>query len=323
MSQPDNSLIGDVRTASRDLVRQFGLMNKTVAGTGLTLSAVHAIIEIGHAGELSSRQLSTRLQLEKSTVSRLVKSLLQRELIQELRCKQDLRVKRLRLTRHGRQSLQDIDRFAEAQVSCALQRLKTDSRLGVLRGLQDYSQALSGVAAVQQAAAQASKFTIETGYTPAIIARSVEMLHLYMNRHFDFGASFESRIAGDLAEFMTRIDSPDNASWRAQHGDNIVGVISIDGEDLVAHMGKGCAHLRWFVVSDSMRGSGIGNALLSQALEFCDQRGFRETHLWTVHGLDAARRLYERHGFRLAEEYLGDQWGREILEQRFVRQLQQ
>jgi len=161
----------------------------------------------------------------------------------------------------------------------------------------------------------AAGFTIETGYTPAIIARSVEMLHLYMHRHFGFGARFESRIASDLAEFMTRIDSPDNATWRARLGDNIVGVVSIDGEDL----GNGLAHLRWFVVSDGVRGCGIGSALLSRALEFCDQRGFRETQLWTVRGLDAARSLYERHGFALAEEYHGDQWGTATQEQRFVR----
>ena len=317
MSPSDTSLISDVRAASRDLVRQLGLMNKTVAGTDLSLSAVHAIIEIGKAGQLSSRQLSTNLQLEKSTVSRLVKALLQRELVHESRSHQDLRVKLLSLTRHGKQILQRIDHFAEAQVSNALQRLKSDSRLGVLQGLKDYSKALHGAAFSQPPAT--SSFAFETGYTPAIIARSVEMLHLYMHRHFGFGARFESRIAGDLAEFMTRIDNPDNATWRARLGDNIVGVISIDGEDL----GNGLAHLRWFVVSDGVRGGGVGSELLSRALAFCDQRGFRETHLWTVHGLDAARRLYERHGFRLAEEYLGDQWGREILEQRFVRQLQQ
>jgi GNAT superfamily N-acetyltransferase len=58
---------------------------------------------------------------------------------------------------------------------------------------------------------------------------------------------------------------------------------------------------------------------LARALEFCDQRGYRETHLWTVNGLDAARKLYQDHGFELAEEYYGDQWGSEVLEQKFVR----
>jgi len=37
-------------------------------------------------------------------------------------------------------------------------------------------------------------------------------------------------------------------------------------------------------------------------------------------GLDAARHLYEREGFLLAEEYAGAQWGVSLMEQRFVRE---
>jgi hypothetical protein len=38
----------------------------------------------------------------------------------------------------------------------------------------------------------------------------------------------------------------------------------------------------------------------------------------TFEGLDAARHLYEKNGFRLAEQQRGIQWGREVNEQRFV-----
>ncbi len=314
MPQQNVSLITDIRAASRELVRQFGLMNQTVAGTDLSLSAAHAIIEIGLAGKLSSRQLSEQLQLEKSTISRLVKSLVRRELICELRSSEDKRIKLLSLTRHGKQTLRTLDRFAETQVSSALCRLSNDSRLGVLKGLQDYSAALSNTARDPHPAQ--SSFEIKTGYAPTIIARSVEIMHLHMHRYFGFGLRFESRIATDLAEFMSRIDNRCNATWRAQLDGNIVGAISIDGQDL----GDGLAHLRWFGVSEGLRGGGIGAALLSRAMEFCDQQGFREIHLWTVKGLDAARKLYENHDFVLAEEYHGSQWGTRILEQRFVRQ---
>ena len=96
-----------------------------------------------------------------------------------------------------------------------------------------------------------------------------------------------------------------------------MGSIAIDGEDL----GDGIAHLRWFIVSDALRGTGRGRVLLQDALNFCDERGFEETHLWTFEGLDAARRLYEENGFVLAEEYWGDQWGKKMREQRFIRPL--
>ena len=310
----ENSLISDVRSASRDLVRQFGLMNQNVAGTDLSLSAVHAIIEIGQAGKLSSRDLGSRLQLEKSTVSRLVKSLVARAEVRELRSSKDLRIKLLSLTRHGKKTLDNIDLYAEAQVSNALARLSNDSQWCVLRGLQNYSSALNA-STQSNAIKSVQSCQIKTGYVPTIIARTVEMLHLHMQRHFDFGAGFESRIATDLAEFMSRIDAPCNQIWHAHLNHRILGSISIDGQDL----GDGLAHLRWFVVSDSMRGGGVGKALLQQALGFCDEQGFKETRLWTVKGLDSARKLYQDHGFELAEEYQGNQWGTPILEQQFVR----
>jgi DNA-binding MarR family transcriptional regulator/GNAT superfamily N-acetyltransferase len=313
----DASLISAVRVASRTLVRQLGLMRQTIAGTDLSLSAVHAIIEIGRAGSLSSRDLCDRLQLEKSTISRLVKSLAEREEVRESRSHQDLRVKRLQLTARGKRLLKAIDHFGEAQVSSALACLDTEAQLRVLNGLQDYALALQAAASTKpQASVTQSPFTIHCGYRPAIIARTVEMVHLHMHRHFDFGLAFEARIAADLAEFMTRIDAAENETWHAELNGSIVGGISIDGQDL----GAGRAHLRWFVVSDGIRGGGIGKALLAQALAFCDQRRFAETHLWTVRGLDAARKLYQSHGFELTEEYYGDQWGKRILEQKFVRQ---
>ena len=76
-----------------------------------------------------------------------------------------------------------------------------------------------------------------------------------------------------------------------------------------------------FIVDDELRGAGLGKSLIRAALAFCDAQGFRETQLWTFKGLDAARRLYESHGFALVEERPGDQWGSEVLEQKFIRLL--
>ncbi len=309
-------LISDIRTASRELVREFGFMNHTVAGTDLSASAVHAIIEIGKADGLSSKALCDKLLLEKSTVSRLVKSLADRQEIKELRSKDDTRMKYLYLTRRGRKTLQGIDSYAEKQVSVALNQLDDHSQNLILKSLQDYSAALKATSSAGDSSRPIDRIDFKTGYTPTIIGRIVEMLHSHMNKHYGFGVSFESRIAGDIAEFFTRIDGTQNETWRAETGGQIVGSISIDGEDL----GNDLAHLRWFIVSNPTRGSGIGKELLTKAVDFCDKRGFLETHLWTVKGLDAARKLYQSRGFKLAEEYYGDQWGTNMLEQKFIRQ---
>jgi GNAT superfamily N-acetyltransferase len=153
------------------------------------------------------------------------------------------------------------------------------------------------------------------GYRPGLLGRIAEMHALSYSRAVNFGLRFEAVVAAGLAEFGERLDRPQNAIWAASRGGTVVGAVAIDGEDLRENR----AHLRWFIVSDGLRGEGIGRKLLSEALAFVDQRGFAQTELWTFRGLDAARKLYENTGFVCVEERLGDQWGREVLEQRFVR----
>jgi len=308
-------LISEIRAASRDLVRQFGLMNQNVAGTDLSLSAVHAIIEIGRAEGLSSKELGEKLLLEKSTVSRMVKNLVKQGEIRKVHSMDDRRKKHLHLTRQGVNSMHVIDIFAEHQVSAALDKLDNRSQQRVLKGLQDYSTALKITSYRDDDISSPEQVKIKPGYVPTITGRIIQILVSHMNHHYGFDSGFESRIAADLAEFISRIDSPQSEIWRAEAEGKIAGSISIDGEDLE----EGIAHLRWFVVCEETRGEGVGNSLLSRAIEFCDEREFSEIHLWTVKGLDAARKLYLNHEFELVEEYYGDQWGTEVIEQRFVR----
>jgi GNAT superfamily N-acetyltransferase len=163
------------------------------------------------------------------------------------------------------------------------------------------------------------RFQVLEGAAPAALERIVAMHASYYSRDHGMGAVFEHKVAEGLTQFLPRLQNPRNRLWLAttagQNG-QIVGSIAIDGEDL----GAGQAHLRWFILDDGCRGQGLGSALLHRAIEFVDQERFTRTVLWTFQGLDAARHLYERHGFRLAEEYAGAQWGVNLVEQRFERE---
>jgi GNAT superfamily N-acetyltransferase len=75
--------------------------------------------------------------------------------------------------------------------------------------------------------------------------------------------------------------------------------------------------LRWFITSDEIRGGGTGTALLSAAMDFCKIRSYQQVYLWTFAGLNSARHLYEKFGFRLVHQQRGAQWGLEVDEQRF------
>lgn len=317
MEQTPYDLVTRIRSASRELVRELGFMNRTLAGTDLSASAVHAIIEIGASNRLKSKDLCEKMLLEKSTISRLVKSLTDGGSVQEFRSSEDARIKHLRLTRQGEKTLAAINTFAAQQVAAATDPLSNQSQQNILAGLQDYATALRASRQTSEAVLPYDQAIIEEGYTPGLIGRIVEMHGSYYSRRAGFGAEFETKVASGLAEFTARLEKPNNSIWYALRGEKIVGSISIDGTAL----GEKHSHLRWFIVDDEIRGTGAGRMLIEKALAFCDDRGFRETHLWTFEGLDAARKLYEKAGFSLAEEFHGDRWGIEVVEQKFVRPL--
>ncbi len=156
--------------------------------------------------------------------------------------------------------------------------------------------------------------TIAQGWRAGLLGRTTELHARYYARAFGFGPRFETVVAAGLAEFCPRLANPRNAIWAALEGEAIVGSIAIDGEHLAP-----AAHLRWFILDAGARGSGTGRALLRAALAHVDAQGFAETRLWTFAGLDPARRLYEAHGFHIAEQRPGDRWGEPVMEQLFIR----
>lgn len=284
-------------------------MGGDFAGTDLPPSAVHALIEIDN-GEITARDLGEILNLEKSSISRMLRKLLNSGDIKQETGKEDSRKKILSLTAKGKKRVSAIHKFAREQVSKAIIRLKPGQDRMVLEGLQLYAGALNG----QDVQSLTCDVVISSGYRAGIIARITEMHALYYATS-GFGQPFESVVAGGLAEFCGRLDQPMNRIWVAIRDGQILGSVAIDGEDL----GPGIAHLRWFIVDDTLRGSGAGKLLLDAAFAFVDAAGFEETHLWTFSDLHAAKHLYETRGFILEEERLGTQWGKEVLEQRFVR----
>lgn len=158
---------------------------------------------------------------------------------------------------------------------------------------------------------------LHEGYTPGLCGRITEMHARYYSQLTGFGLPFETLVAGGMAEFLSRLGSPQNSTWCVEQAGQILGGVSIDGEDL----GGNVAHLRWFIIDDTLRGRGMGQQLMLAAMQFCRERGFDEVHLWTFRGLDAARALYERHGFVLVDEWQGDQYGKAVKEQKFVCRL--
>jgi DNA-binding MarR family transcriptional regulator len=143
MSTAELPLIDDIRAASRQMVRELGFMEATLAATDYPPSAVHTILEIGIRGPMTSGEIAGFLHLEKSSVSRLVRKLVESGELKEMSDAADARVKPLALTAKGRRTLAALHEFGRRQVTGALSRLTEAERRMVRDGLMLYARALN------------------------------------------------------------------------------------------------------------------------------------------------------------------------------------
>lgn len=151
------------------------------------------------------------------------------------------------------------------------------------------------------------------GYVPGFIGRITELHANYYSNNWGFGLYFESKVATELSEFLNRFDKNRDGIWAAEANGEIVGSIIIDGNN---SDGEG-ARLRWFILDSEFQGIGIGNLLMDKAITFCKEKEYERIYLWTFAGLDAAKHLYEKYGFKLCKEHEDNQWGITVSEQMF------
>lgn len=158
---------------------------------------------------------------------------------------------------------------------------------------------------------------IVTGYLPGLVGRITELHAIYYAREWGFGAFFETRVATELSQFVGRYDVQRDRIWSAVVDGRVEASLTIDG----LHGADRGAHLRWFIAADAVRGQGLGQRLMAEAVRFCRHKRYARISLDTFRGLGPARHLYEKAGFRLVETRSGMQWGNEVEEQRFEIQL--
>lgn len=159
------------------------------------------------------------------------------------------------------------------------------------------------------------------GCWPGIIGRVTALHGEYYGREWGLPASFEAYVAKGLAEFVLRFRPGRDSMWSLVEEGRLACFLAADlgAADLGA--ADGLAQLRWFIADPAMQGRGRGRRLLDLALAHCRGQGAAGVFLWTFAGLHAARTLYDRAGFALAEEARDDRYGRELTVQKMVLRL--
>jgi DNA-binding MarR family transcriptional regulator len=143
MSGSDDDEVARLQGALSSVVRALGLLrpDTTPCGQPISVTEAHAIAELHDHGPHTQQALATVLELEKSTVSRLVDQLEARDLAARTPNPSDRRSVLVALTPNGRRRAQRLADARRSLFEGLLDQLDADARRTVIDGLTHLREA--------------------------------------------------------------------------------------------------------------------------------------------------------------------------------------
>jgi DNA-binding MarR family transcriptional regulator/N-acetylglutamate synthase-like GNAT family acetyltransferase len=276
-----------VRQFNRFYTRQIGVLSETLLDSGFSLMEVRVLYEIAHRTDASAAELSRELAVDSGYLSRILASFGDQGLLEKRASTADARRSLLKLTAEGERVFAELNTRTNEQIGELLSRLTPTQQHQVVHAMRNVMR------------------VFEPSARPTIVLRAPEAgdLGWVVHRHgvlyaqeYGWDARFEALVAGIVASFVENFDAKRERCWIAEMDGEVVGsVFLVQKSDTVAK-------LRLLLVEPSARGFGIGSRLVAECIRFARQAGYQAITLWTNDILHAARRIYEREGFRLVQE---------------------
>lgn len=135
--------VSAIREAMRRFNRRVGVLKSDPYGIGLSLSQASALVDIERYGPLRSNDLVRLLNLERSSISRLVAVLEHKALVRITNHPSDGRAKVLQLTRAGERSVAIINGMMDRTIADALRHLDSLDQKEVVRALAKLADAVN------------------------------------------------------------------------------------------------------------------------------------------------------------------------------------
>jgi DNA-binding MarR family transcriptional regulator/N-acetylglutamate synthase-like GNAT family acetyltransferase len=296
-----------VRAFNRFYTRRIGVLKTRHLDSPFSLTEVRVLYELAHRDRLSAATLAADLSLDPGYLSRLLGAFERRGLLARTPAPHDARQRTLALTAKGRRAFAPLDARAHAEMAAMLDAVPVGSQERIVEAMRTIESLLEPARAA----------TIALRPPKAGDLGWVVQAHgaLYA-AEFGYDVTFEALVAGIVADFTRRFDAKHDACWIADRGGIPVGCV------FVVRKSKTVAKLRLFLVDPAARGTGLGQRLVDECIRFARETGYRTLTLWTQSELLAARRLYERAGFRRVATERHRSFGHDLIGENWELRLQ-
>lgn len=306
-----------VRRFNRYYTQRLGVLQEGLLDSEFTLTECRILWELAHLDSgpgITATELGRLLDLDGGYLSRLLRGLKERRLVEGARSEVDARQSLLRLTAAGRKALQPLERRSQQQVGAMLGELDDARQVELLQALARV-QALMGGSGSKPAQGSFVLRPHRAGDIGWLISRHGA---LYAGE-YGLDLRFEALVARIAADFVERFDARKEACWIAERdGIGIGSVCLVQARDESTQEPiEGTAQLRLLLVEPSARGLGLGERLVDECHRFARSAGYRRVRLWTNSHLAAAKHIYAKAGYRLVasepfqgfgQQLVGETW---------------
>lgn len=294
--------VARVRAFNRFYTQTIGVLDEGLLDSSFSLTEGRLLWELAHRDDLTAGELARALNLDPGYVSRMLARFRGRGLVAREVSATDRRRRHLALTKRGARAFAPLDRRAHDEVAALLGRLAPGERRRLLQSLQTVESLLG--ARTERVAPYVLR-PHRAGDIGWVVARHGALYH----EEYGWDLTFEALVAEIGAKFLRNFDPRREHCWIAERDGVPVGSVFC-----VAHSRR-VAKLRLLLVEPAARGSGLGAALVAECIRFARAAGYHTLTLWTNDVLVAARRIYERCGFRLVRQEKHHSFGHDLVGQ--------
>lgn len=277
--------VQEVRVYSRNIVRELDVIKGVFQDTGLTYSECHTLFELEQHKLLNQAEIAEIIQLDKSTTSRVLQSLLKKGLVTSRKNSIDQRQNLFSLTDAGVKATHRNNCLANDQVQSALSLLNPEEARDVLKGLKLYSKALT------QSRKQAS-YNIR----PIELRDNPKVARLIREVMTEFQAVGEgySIMDSEVDQMFDAYNNDQSAFFViTQNDESILGCGGIGPLPNESHT----CELKKMYFFPEIRGLGFGKKMVQVCLEAAKKCGYQKCYLETIDRMWQANLLYQKMGF--------------------------
>jgi DNA-binding MarR family transcriptional regulator/N-acetylglutamate synthase-like GNAT family acetyltransferase len=304
------SSVEAVRRFNRVFTRRIGVLREGLLHTPYSVTEARILFELARCEDTIASDLSRELGLDPGYLSRTLARLEEQGLVARARSKGDGRRRIISLTSAGEDAFAMLDSRSREEVAEMLGELSEGERWRLL-------EAMATIEGILQRDFKFSEPFVLRMHEPGDMGWVVHRHGVLYAREYGWHESFEALVARIVAEFVDGFDPAMERCWIAEMGGKRVGCV------FVVEASERVAKLRLLLVEPEARGLGLGNRLVEECIRFARGRGYQKITLWTNSVLEAARHIYEEHGFVLVDEEDHHSFGHDLVGQNWELDLKE